>query len=299
MISLLLLFIIYRQVAAQLRGVDPHAWQQTGWNGYLLISVLLVFVNVPLEAYKWYTLANSVEPVSYRKALGGVLSGIALSMVTPNHSGDYPARIAFLARSNNTLRYVNVSVLGAVSQLWAIFIFGFFGLVLYNVQFAGIAPKVALVICIAGNVLLATIYWRFESWVPALERVRWLKKFALYGRLPATLTSQQQLKVLALSLARFSVFTAQYLILLRWMNVDMPVFQGYFLAALFFWILAVIPSIALTELGVRGAVCLYLFGHFSTNSVGILAATAGIWMMNLVLPSIAGSILLMRMRFLR
>ena len=105
--------------------------------------------------------------------------------------------------------------------------------------------------------------------------------------------------VLALSLLRFSVFTAQYLFLLRWMNVAVPLAEGFIIAALFFWVIAVIPSVALTELGVRGNVSLYLFHNFSSNTVGMLAATMGIWLLNLILPSILGSVLVMRMRLLR
>ena len=98
---------------------------------------------------------------------------------------------------------------------------------------------------------------------------------------------------------RFIVFAAQYLFLLKWMNVSVPLPEGFFMAALFFWVMAVIPSIALTELGLRGAVSIYLFQHFSSNTLGMLAATTGIWLLNLILPSIFGSFLIMRMRLLR
>jgi hypothetical protein len=299
-VSILLLWCIYKQVSTQLAGVNGAAWKKTGWNGYLMVSVLLVFANIPLEGYKWYTLARSVEPVSYLRALGSLLAGIAFSIVTPNRSGDYPGRILFLSKGdNNTLRYVNVAVLGVMSQLSAIFIFGLAGLICYNVLFPSLYAKAALFACIAGNIFIAVIYWNFEAWLPAMERIKWLRKFAIYGRLLNKVSTMKQVKVLGMSLLRFAIFTAQYLFLLRWMNVDMPFIQGYFLAALFFWVMAVTPSIALAELGVRGAVCLLLFRHYSSNNVGMLAATAGIWVLNLIIPSIVGSVLVMRMRLLR
>jgi hypothetical protein len=79
----------------------------------------------------------------------------------------------------------------------------------------------------------------------------------------------------------------------------MPVLDGFFMSALFFWVIAVIPSITLVELGERGQVGLYLFHHFSDNTVGILGATIGVWCINLILPAIIGSILLFRMRIIR
>lgn len=83
------------------------------------------------------------------------------------------------------------------------------------------------------------------------------------------------------------------------MNVDIPLLPGFCLGALFFWVMAVVPSLALTELGVRGAVSLYIFGQYSSNSVGILAATTAMWVMNIVVPAILGSILIIRMKWLR
>lgn len=243
-------------------------------------------------------LCNSVEPLSYSRAFSSYLTGMAFSIVTPNRIGDYPGRILYLGR-NNTFRYVNVSILGAISQLSAIFLFGIAGLIYYNIAFPAIIAKMALGICIAGNIFIAVIYWRFEAWLPGMERIKWLKKFATYGRLLNRFTIRRQMIILGMSVLRFSIFTAQYLILLKWMNVNVPLAEGFCMAALFFWIMAVIPSIALAELGIRGNVSLYLFQHFSSNTVGILAATSGIWLLNLVLPSILGSILIMRMRLFR
>jgi hypothetical protein len=112
-------------------------------------------------------------------------------------------------------------------------------------------------------------------------------------------TTREQIEILSISLIRYSIYTAQYLILLHWMNVHMPVFQGFFMCALFFWITAIIPSITLIELGERGAIGLYLFYHFSDNTIGILTATVVIWCINLIIPAIVGSVLIFRMRLLR
>ncbi len=296
-ILLLLLWSIYVQVTKQLAGINANLWKQTGPTGYLLLCICLMFVNVLLESWKWFLLSNSVEPLSYFRALCSYLTGMACSIITPNRIGDYPGRILYLGRSN-TFRYVNVSILGAMSQLSAIFFFGLAGLVYYNIAFPAIIAKMALGLCLVGNIFIAVVYWRFEAWLPVMGKITWLRRFAIYGRLLNRVTTRKQIIILGVSILRFSVFTAQYLFLLEWMNVNVPLAEGFFMAALFFWVMAVIPSIALAELGIRGNVSLYLFHHFSSNTVGMLAATSGIWLLNLVLPSILGSILIMRMRLL-
>ena len=112
-------------------------------------------------------------------------------------------------------------------------------------------------------------------------------------------TRMEQLNVLGLSMLRFLVFTAQYLLLLRWMNIPLSCSEGLFTAFLFFWAIAVIPSFALAELGIRGQVSLFLFHNFSNNTMGILVATLGLWFINLVIPALVGSVMLIRMRLLR
>ena len=98
---------------------------------------------------------------------------------------------------------------------------------------------------------------------------------------------------------RLSIYTAQYLILLSWMNIQLPLLEGFFMSGLFFWIIAVIPSITLVELGERGQISMFLFGHFSENTVGILTATVGVWAINLIIPALIGSLLTLRMRMIR
>jgi hypothetical protein len=57
--------------------------------------------------------------------------------------------------------------------------------------------------------------------------------------------------------------------------------------------MAIVPTIAIAELGVRGQIGLYFLGLQSINKVGIIAATFGIWFINLIIPAIAGSVLIL------
>jgi hypothetical protein len=310
-ISFVLLWSIYRQVAQQANSLDKAVWKQALTNGYFWLCIFLMFINTSLEGCKWYLLTRSVGPVTYYRAFASYLAGVAFSIITPNRIGEYPGRILYLGR-RHTFRYINVSVLGIMAQLSAVYIFGFAGLVYYNITFPappvgpgnynGIiyyAPKIALAACGLANIFIAIVYWRFGTWLPLLEKINWMRRFVVYGRLLNRVTAGRQIVVLAISLLRFSIFTAQFLFLLKCMNVGIPFWGGFCMVALFFWIMAVIPSIALTELGVRGMVGIFLFRNFSPDLIGIIAATGGIWLLNLIIPSIIGSILIIRMKLLQ
>lgn len=297
-ISVLLLWGIYLQVQQQLSKVSMAELVHTGPAIYLWVCILLMPVNMLLEAYKWQLLASSAQPLSFREAMLSYIAGIAFSIVTPNRVGEYPGRIVYLKRKN-TLRLASVSVLGAVAQMLTLFIYGILGLAYYSYAFPGNMPYTVLILCVAATVVVAIIYWRYDTWLPLIERIKWLKRYNLYGKLLKRFTVNEQLTILLISILRYAIYTAQYLILLRWMNVYMPVFDGFCMSALFFWVMAVVPSVALMEIGARGQIGLYLFHHFSSNTVGILGATFGIWCINLALPAVIGSILLFRMRLLR
>ena len=66
-----------------------------------------------------------------------------------------------------------------------------------------------------------------------------------------------------------------------------------------FLVLAIIPTFAIAELGIRGKVSLKLLELFSTNSLGITVATASIWLINLVVPAVAGSLLIVSVKIFK
>jgi len=300
-ISLFLLWSMYGQVNKQLTSIDAGAWKHTGADVFLWLCIVLMLINTSLEGIKWYLLVNAAEPIRYHRAFASYLAGVALSIVTPNRIGEYPGRILYLGK-NSVWPYINVSVSGVLSQLFGVYIFGLAGLIYYNINFPSPLALVSLALCLPATICILLIYGRFEKWLPVLSRIKWLERFSVYGRLQNNLDTGKKSAVLAISVLRTAIFTAQYLFLLKWMNVNVPLGGGFLMAALFFWVLAVIPGVALIELGVRGSVGIYLFQQISAgtpNVVGILAATAGIWFLNLIIPSVFGSILIIRMKLLR
>lgn len=297
-VSVLLLVAIYKQVQQQLGDRGTATLTNTGPTYLLLTAIVLMLANSFLESYKWFSLVRRSEPVSYGRALASYLAGIAFSIITPNRIGEYPGRILYLGRGS-TMHYIGVSVAGVLSQLAAIWFLGLAGLVYYNIAFPGHAAQAALLGCVVINILLGLLYFNFDVWLSLLERIRWMRRFSVYGKLMGRMPVAEKWRILTISIVRVMVFTAQYLILLQWMKVDVPIAAGFFLSALFFWVLAVVPSLALTELGVRGTVSLFIFGHFSANTVGILAATTVLWFLNLVIPAVPGSILITKMKWLR
>ena len=255
-------------------------------------------INLCIEVIKWKYLASSAQPITTLQAGKSYLAGIAISFLTPNRIGEYPGRIIYL-RNKNTIRLISVAILGAFAQFITLFIYGCSGLVHYNFSFPGYWQKLVLALAAVILIILGLLYFNFEKWIIYFERIKWLKRLPAYGYLLRRFTRKDQMIVLLLSMARFAVFTIQYLLLLQWMNISLPQPEGFFIATLYFWSISVIPSIAFAELGVRGQVSLFLFQAYTQNSIGILVATMTLWCINLIIPAALGSILLLRLKLLR
>lgn len=293
-----LLWLIWWQARGKLAEIDLKQLWREGQKPYLIMALLLMPLNVMLEGGKWKMLAGSAQRLSYADAVKSVLGGIALSLITPNRIGEYPGRIVYLKRQN-TVRLISVSFLGAFAQFITLFLAGLAGLIWYNISYPGMWQAIILSGTLTATIIIIFLYLKFESWSPYIERLKWLKRFGAYSQLLQRFTVTEELTVLLFSMCRFAVYTAQYLALMRWMNISLPWLDGAMLASLFFWAMAIIPSIALAELGVRGSVSLFLFGHVTSNSAGVLSATIMLWCINLIVPATLGCLLLLKLRLVK
>ena len=106
-------------------------------------------------------------------------------------------------------------------------------------------------------------------------------------------------KILLLSVLRYVVFIVQYVLIMQVFEVGTGVCDTAALVAVMLLVLSIIPTVTLAELGIRGEVSLQLFGLLSTNLLGIVASTGSIWIINLIVPAIAGSIFLLGIRLFR
>lgn len=253
-------------------------------------------VNMLLEAKKWQMLVQYSQPLTFKEAFASYLAGLAFSVITPNRVGEYPGRLIYL-KKENTLRLVNVSILGAIAQMLTVMLFGIIGLIYYNITIPSVTAKVVLASTVGATFLIVIIYTHFEKWLPKIEHIKWLKKYIVYAKLLRAFKIKEQLAILSISVFRFVVYSCQFMCLFYWLNIQLPILSGFCTTSLFFFSIAILPSIAIAELGLRGQLSIFLFHPFTIDTIGILVATFGLWFINLVVPALAGTILILRMRW--
>jgi hypothetical protein len=126
-----------------------------------------------------------------------------------------------------------------------------------------------------------------------MGKARILEKPLKYVKLLDQFSGKQLLRILFLSLVRYMAFILQYMLLLSVMEVGIGFMLCFWLLTIFYLVMAVAPTIGFTELPLRATATVEIFKLYSGNILGIQAAALGIWLINLVLPAIIGSILIL------
>jgi hypothetical protein len=155
------------------------------------------------------------------------------------------------------------------------------------------------VILIFITVICLMIYFRISWIIKGVERLPGAGIFVQHISVLEDLSVTILLRVLSLSVVRFIVFIVQYNLLLEVMHVEAGWWQGFWLVSVLFLWLAIWPTIALLELGLRWEYSILLFSMVSKNTVGIYAVATGIWFINLVLPALAGSLFMLGIRIFK
>ena len=89
-----------------------------------------------------------------------------------------------------------------------------------------------------------------------------------------------------------------FLFYYKFLIVEVAYVDSMILITTMLFIVSIIPSIAITEIGVRGSVALFLFGLVSSNTIGILSSAFVMWVINLLLPAMLGTIFIFTLKFL-
>ena len=300
---MLLSWILYKRILHQ--PDLPEHWDHilSGWHQPALwVAFFLMFINWGLESRKWQLLLSHLEDISFLKAFKSVLAGTSISMLTPNRMGEYAGRIMFVSEGHR-LTAISLTLLGSISQLLITLVMGLIGLLVFrNTQhlpsdylniWVWVLGNIVFFVSLFFVVMLALIFLRIGRVVKFLSGFGVFKRFVNHISVLDTFSRKQLLRILFLSLIRYLVFILQYLLLLQVFGVAISWHLCFWLLTIFYLLMAVVPSIGISELPMRASVSVELLALFSSNVIGIQAAAFGIWVINLAIPALLGSLFML------
>ena len=310
------LWFIYRQVFAQEHFKEfvqrfGTNMQDPQFSRLLIAVVLLMPLNWGIESSKWRLLIAYIEKISFLQAFKSVLTGITMSLFTPNRVGEFFGR-AFTLKKANPLKGALLTITGSISQLLVTLIAGFIAVAFYLPQYVGLPETwqkwmyagLILIMVLLGSILVLGyikapfITRQLESFI----RPSW-NKIKYYLDAIDHLERKTLIHVLLLSTLRYMVFSFQFYLLLLAFGLNIPYPTAMLLIAMTYFVMAAIPTIALADLGIRGSVSIYFIGGYFAGaqnaSPEILAASTFIWAINLALPALLGILFINRLKIIR
>lgn len=300
-IFVLLIILLYRQVTRNDNLLEVFMRFRSGMDlsSWILVcfALILILFNYGSDAMKWKLLIVPLEDISFYRSFKAVMGGVTLGIFTPNRIGEYGGRILFLKR-HVRVQAILSTLVGSYSQIIATLSCGtvaglFFLYHTYQLEYYSI---IIFIFLGAVAIFLMLLGYLNISWVATmLEKTKRFEKLKFYLKSVDHYSNTDLLRVLVLSYVRFSVFTAQYLILLRVFGVDLSIPILAMLVSVIFLVQSIIPSFAIAELFTRGNIAVFFFGFYTTNTLGVVSASATLWFINLILPALFGYLFLFRL----
>lgn len=307
-----LFYSLFQQIKSQpnldqsLFLIKSAPFGKDAWKFWAVI--IFVFFNWGAEAKKWQILITPIQKFSFLTAFKSVLTGVTLSINTPYRVGEYGGRILYI-KEGSRIKAIALSMAGSFSQVIITLLMGCVGL--YYLIYFQMDTRTEVIglsiywlktlLFISSGVTIASILFFFKlPWVIRLvEKIPAAKKYVQYINVLDSFSANLLLRLLSISLFRYFIFVFQYILLLQVLKVDIYWIDCFWIITILFLILAIVPSFAIADLGIRGKFSVGLLSIYSANTVGIIGTTFGIWFINLFIPALLGSLLILSIRFFK
>jgi hypothetical protein len=308
-IKVLVLLLGATYITSQWNRQDGEAlinsWMQVMQAGSLVLLFLLMLLNWGIEAVKWQMLVKPVQPQSFFEALATVLSGVSVAIITPARLGEFAGRIVRLKPELRFQGFV-CSVTGSISQLSVTLLAGisaFPFLIFRYTDFMNQYPPflfyLLCFICLLSCLLILLFYFGLPVIEKRLLKYRLFKKSIKKLDVIKHYNFRTLLIILSLSILRYIIFTGQYFLMFHVLDLTVPLPDFLVLMNTVFLVSSFIPSFSLGEVFTRGSVLVWVFGLIFFPAEKLLTISFIIWLINLVLPGLAGYVFFTRARIFK
>jgi hypothetical protein len=264
--------------------------------GLLLACLSLVPVNWGIESYKWQQITSSVEPLSLGKAMRSVYSGLCVGNFAPGRATEFLAKILFFKPENRPaitlLHFAN-----GMFQLSITILLGLFSLLYKLQQIAGISTGF-LYFIITFSLILLLLFFFFIIKFDTVQK--WI--ILRFNKSPEkeisySFSTTLILKLLFFSLFRYFIFGFQFILILK-LFYNGPVTTDLLASVtIYFLLTTILPMISFVEAAIRAAIALIVFRDFQIPEVALIISAVLLWLINIVLPSIAGYVIILKENF--
>ena len=240
-----------------------------------------------------------VERISVWRAIESVFCGLTLAVFTPSRIGEYGGRVFFLSPRRRIVGVVAM-VVGNISQMGVTNVFGAIALMVFVYRFVEIDAWLWYLLmgaCVIFCLFFIIFYFhvRWIKWL--LMSIRFTRKYEKFYSVIGRYSQAELWKILLISLSRYIIFSSQYFILLSWLIPALHFVDVCMMLCILFFVQSTLPSLNIFDIGVRALTATFFFGYITEQNVAVIASTACVWLVNIIIPAILGSYFVFKLNF--
>lgn len=261
-----------------------------------IVCLALIPVNWGIEAYKWKLITAPIQWVSYKTATKSVYSGVCLGNLAPGRATEFLAKIIFF-KIENRPKITVLHFVGGMFQLSITIIAGFIALLAELKNFDSDSSWMTYVTTGIGILLLSALFLSIYKINTILNFIS--KKVSKQSKVEDfnyKFSAKALIKLFGFSAIRYAVFFLQFFLLIYIFDrhINLSILPGI---ALYFLITTTLPMISVLEAAIRAAIALVVFKDSGISNSALALSSVLIWLVNIIIPSIFGYIILLRQNF--
>lgn len=270
----------------------------------MALAFILMPLNMALETRKWQKSIQPVERVPFRKAYIAIFTGITAGMMFPNRTGDFLGRI-FILEKGNRLKAAMLTFVGNIAQMLVTVSLGCIAWVFFtSSKYYWYVLLLSLIIIVLGYLLYFNIH--ILKHLQRLIPKRWRPRAEKYMEIFGSYSKKDLAVILLIAFGKYIVYSFQFVLLIWAFDVPLNYLEAMVPIMLTYLLMTVIPFITITEIAVRGSVCIYVFeawlmmqGISASYSMMVFSASTMLWLYNLAIPAIIGLFFIRKLKFIR
>ena len=273
------------------------ALSQEGTWLYFLLAVCLVPLNWALESIKWKFLVKTFQDFSLVQSFEAILAGISMAIITPGRVGEYGGRLIGI-RKRNRPKAIIANFISSLSQNIITVGIGMVGALIFVQKYMplhqGIFASLLMISLIIISFMLI-LYFKIdllERLLSYLPDWKWIKSLKRSIVLFQKLEHDSLFKILGISTLRYATFLTQYVLLIFFFGVTGDLLPAILGVVTIFFLQSNLPLPPALSVLARGEMAIFLWSVFTSNVLGVLAASFSLWIINLVIPAILGTVVI-------
>ncbi|MBR9860666.1 hypothetical protein GYB22_07935 [bacterium] len=266
--------------------------------GIWSIVFLLMICNWAVEAFKFKLLMKPVAEIGFLKSWASVLGGLTVSTLTPARTGEYFGRVLFF-KNTDPVKVIIATVTGNIAQVMNTYVFGLLAAVFvflnldFNPDLQQYALRLILVAVLLLLLIIALAYSKtILKWILKKVPNKWLKGLRIIKKYD----KKQFGRITMLSALRYFIFCLQFYLIIQACSSHALSYVHFLYLPVIFLLQSVAPVPAIADLGFRTYFAALMLDNLLLPHEILLAVT-GIWLINLIIPAIVGSVILVVSNF--